>query len=1437
MPIYLFKRIVSILILSFWLSGVSAQCGSAISTFPYVEDFETSAAWTTGGPACTPLNLVINDWVWGHPRKNVINSAGSGQRCWVVGDSVGWLYAYGERSWVQSPCFNFTNVVRPYIQFKIFWESEYKYDGTVLQYSLNNGTTWTNVGAKSDHVDCMNENWYNYTNISNLGSYTNQLPGHGSANQTFSALTTSKNGWCGNIQPSHSDTSSVHSSSTCQGDSGSRSWRTAKHCMPYLAGKPQVIFRFAFGAGTSCNNFNGFAFDSVAIGEGTNNTASITSSCISTTQLNFTGSTNLCADTFHWDFGDPGSGVSNTVVNAVNTTHTFSAPGTYTVTLTVRGGPCNAPGTATKVVHILGVNPVVTPDSCRGSRNGTAIAVISTASAAGPYTYAWSTSPIQSRDTATNLSQGTYTVTVATTNACSATASAIITQPAALSHSIAVTPAACGAATGTAVITESGGTAAYSYTWSNSLGTNDSIHGVAPGTYILTVTDSHGCLDTVPVTIGSGGSISASVTSTNVQCHGQNTGSITVTVAGGSSPYTYHWTSTDSSNTGTHNNLAAGIYVITVTDQNGCSTIVRDTIRQSTALTHTYTSIQTSCGTSNGSAIVTESGGSPNYTYSWNGGLGTVDSIHNVAAGSYTCIITDTYGCHDTAVISISNSGGVLASLNTTADATCYGSTDGSITINASSGTAPYEYHWSPTDSSTTNVKTGLSAGTYTVIVTDASGCLSTVSASVSQPAAFSHSVTTVPTTCGLSNGYALVLESGGTPAYSYLWTNGLGSADSFTTGASGIDTLFITDSRGCLDTVIVTITATPPLTATVSHINVTCFDSTNGTFVISASGGTTPYTYHWGSTTTNSNTQSGFPAGTYTMTVSDAGACSVVLIDSVTRPSAIVVLPIDTNVTCPGGNDGSIHLSVSGGTPGYSYSWVGAAQTTQVVTGLSANTYQVTVTDSKGCKKDTFTTLTSPPPFVINKSTIPDSCSYSSDGSANIVVTGATPGYRYKWSTGDSISSVSNLSAAVYHFSVTDTLGCLYTDTIEVSAPLPISLTPAATPVHCYNDSNGTVAISASGGSPGYTYLWNTGATTDVINQLKPGSYAVTVTDDKLCTASLTSIIVDNPTSLSASTSDTPQACLALSDGSAIIHASGGTPAYSYQWAVGGNDSIINNLTAGTYMVTVTDANGCLYPDSVVVSLSPPIILDTIVTQPTCAPFVNGSIKVNVYGGNPLYSYTWNRPGVGSILTQLAPGSYSVTVTDSRGCTSSDSIYLSYTAALAVEAGIDDTIDLGNQALLTATVTSIGSVSYVWSPDYHISCNTCVTTDVAPYQTLTYMVSVTDATGCTATDSVTIYVNSVHDLYVPNAFTRNSDGNNDYFAVFGNKKAWKYLHARIYNRWGEMVFESNDIDFKWDGKFKGEFQDPGVYVYLIDLTFIDDYSISKLKGSLTLIR
>ena len=226
------KKITTIVLFLLSCAGLFAQCSSTISTFPYVEDFEAGSAWTTGGPT-NSIGAVVNSWSWGTPAKTVINTAGSGSKCWVTGGLTGSAYPSGERSYVLSPCFDFSSIVHPYVQFLIWWESEYKYDGTNLQYTINGGTNWINVGTNSDPVNCMNTNWYNYGQISNIGSYANN-------GITYPSVATVEQGWCGNTRST---------TGGCQGGHGSAAWVTAKHCMPYLAGRPSVQFRFIFGAG------------------------------------------------------------------------------------------------------------------------------------------------------------------------------------------------------------------------------------------------------------------------------------------------------------------------------------------------------------------------------------------------------------------------------------------------------------------------------------------------------------------------------------------------------------------------------------------------------------------------------------------------------------------------------------------------------------------------------------------------------------------------------------------------------------------------------------------------------------------------------------------------------------------------------------------------------------------------------------------------------------------------------------------------------------------------------------------------------------------------------------------------------------------------------------------------------------------------------------
>lgn len=368
------------------LTSINSQCTAGITSFPYNEGFETSnGGWISGGAG--------NDWAWGTPAKPVITAAAGGTKCWVVGGLTGSSYTNSEASWIQSPCFDFTNIDNPYIEFKVFWEMEQRFDGASLQYSVDNGSSWLPVGAASDATNCLNTNWFNNNSITYLAS-----------------LNPGKNGWSGNSQPT---------TGSCAGGSGSNGWVTAKHTMPYLGNTAGVQFRFIFGAGTICNNYDGFAVDDIMIGEAPPNVASFTYTCANSNTVNFTSTSTPCPTGFAWNFGDVASGANNTATTS-NPSHTFSAPGTYTVTLTV-SGPGNAPSTIRKDVTVINaVVDMLSPADCQQNTGGSLI--VSVEGTTAPLTLVWNTSPVQTTTIATNLAAGLYTVTISGTGVCTTTA-------------------------------------------------------------------------------------------------------------------------------------------------------------------------------------------------------------------------------------------------------------------------------------------------------------------------------------------------------------------------------------------------------------------------------------------------------------------------------------------------------------------------------------------------------------------------------------------------------------------------------------------------------------------------------------------------------------------------------------------------------------------------------------------------------------------------------------------------------------------------------------------------------------------------------------------------------------------------------------------------------------------------------------------------------
>lgn len=364
---------------------LKSQCGAAINSFPYAEGFETSdGGWVSGG--------VGNDWTWGTPAKPLISSAGGGARCWIVGGLTGSSYTNAEASWIQSPCFDFTNLNYPFISFKINWETEQQFDGASFQYSIDNGGSWITIGP-ANYTDCVQKNWFNQDPVTYL-----------------SPLTAERRGWSGNMQTT---------SGGCRGGGGSNGWVTAATIAPGLAFRPSVIFRFIFGAGTICNNYDGVAVDDIWIGEAPPNEADFTYGCVNNNTINFTNTSALCPSTFSWNFGDPVSGVNNTSAEA-NPSHTFSAPGTYNVTLTV-SGPGNAPSTKTKQVTALNViTSMLTMADCQTNTGGSLI--VSVEGTTAPLNILWSTAPPQTTTIASNLAAGDYSVTVSGAGICTVTA-------------------------------------------------------------------------------------------------------------------------------------------------------------------------------------------------------------------------------------------------------------------------------------------------------------------------------------------------------------------------------------------------------------------------------------------------------------------------------------------------------------------------------------------------------------------------------------------------------------------------------------------------------------------------------------------------------------------------------------------------------------------------------------------------------------------------------------------------------------------------------------------------------------------------------------------------------------------------------------------------------------------------------------------------------
>ncbi len=1009
----------------------------------------------------------------------------------------------------------------------------------------------------------------------------------------------------------------------------------------------------------------------------------ITYTCGSTTTYQIEIIGNNSNQTYDWQFN--GFPFTNFIDNDSIVSFELDSLGIFDLAVIISDTACNGDTCYTSfTIPVESYFPSdildsIVPTYCSVIGNGEIYTTVTSAIAAPPYTYLWSNGA--TTDDISGLMSGIYTVTVTDANGCSAIYSFEVDALVPYNVTDSITNIFCyGMNTGSIDLTVTNGFSPFTYSWSNSETTQD-INGLVAGNYDVTILDGLGCEYNGTYTVTEPQELIAAATVTNISCYGIVDGSINLNVTGGTQPYTFQWS--NGATTQNISNLNAGMYYLTVTDNNACFFYDDFQIIEPALITSTINGTNISClPNCDGAATVLVSGGQVPYSYTWSNS-GTTNMIANLCLGDYFVTIVDSAGCAVSDSVSITESltpitiDSIIAT-----DVSCNLNCDGTAQVFVSNAVAPISYIWS--NGTTNSLATNLCIGQYYIYVEDNLGCTVIDSVSIVDTLQISIDSIQVRYNCD-SSGSATIdtnFISYGTPPYTIVWyTNPQQTGLSAYNLVPGVYQVAVTDANGCTDTLTFNVTC---FDVEINAINTSCPDVCNGTAEVSGINfyngynPTPPYTYIWSNSSTTSSV-SGLCTGFYTITIVDANGYVGTNFYSIGYDYIPELTTSINHEVCDGDCNGSIEATFNGtnafpniifNLEGTSTSqWQVSSNPVWDFTGLCPDTYTVIAIDQNNCHDTIIATVNGfPALYTVDTISVVD-CNTSNLVNIDITTIGGNPAYSWLWSNGATTEDVTVAGQTTYYLTVTDNNLCEHIDTIFVDTIGGLTVVISPVQPTCPSSYNGQLTASASGGVSPYSYLWANGQTTETCYNIGPGQYSLTVTDDYGCTASNFGTL-NNYYFLNLFDTVIPPICPATTNGEIIINVVGGVPPYTYYWEENGSpfstQANISGLTSGnTYNLTVTDNDNCeLYytatmPDS-------ELLLDFNVQGQGCngipdnAWEINGTVGVDVVGGTGSYWYDWsNGATVDSLIGLIDSTVLYVNVTDSNGCSAYDSVLI----------------------------------------------------------------------------------------------------------------------------------------------------------------------------------